>query len=146
MTHQQISDITFAALTIWREARGEMHLTKIAVMFSILNRVYRPCWWGTDVTSVLFKKWQYSSLTDPRDKQLTTWPKSDDPTWQECLEIACGVICGDTTFLNPVPGADSYYDDSISAPAWTTKARFVKKIGRISFYDVDLDYEANSNH
>jgi spore germination cell wall hydrolase CwlJ-like protein len=143
MTNQQTADITFSALTLWREARGESTLTKTAVMFSILNRVYRPCWWGTDVMSVVFKKWQYSSLTAPTDPQLTTWPKSSDSTWQECLEIARGVICGDTTFVNPVPGADSYFDDSIQAPNWTNKARFVRKLGRLSFYDVDFDYEQN---
>jgi hypothetical protein len=143
MTNKQISEITFAALTLWREARGESTLAKTAVMFSILNRVYQPCWWGTDLLTVLFKKWQYSSLTDPKDRQLTTWPRSDDPSWQECLEVARGVLENDPTYTNPVPYADSYFDDSIQAPNWTLKAKFVKKIGRLSFYDVDHDYEQN---
>jgi spore germination cell wall hydrolase CwlJ-like protein len=87
---------------------------------------------------VLFKRWQYSSLTDPRDPQLTTWPK-DDPVWGQCLYVADGVLNG--VFSNPVPGADSYHDISIPAPAWATPEMFVKQIGKLRFYNVDKDVE-----
>jgi len=42
---------------------------------------------------------------------------------------------------NPAPGADSYFDDSISPPKWATLETFVRKIGRLSFYNVDRDTE-----
>lgn len=87
---------------------------------------------------VLFKKWQYSSLTDPKDPQLTTWPK-DDTVWGHCLYVADGVLNG--VFSNPVPGADSYFDLSIPAPAWATPEMFVKQIGKLRFYNVDRDVE-----
>src|SRR6185295_16250998 len=68
-------EITLLALTIYREARGEPHEAQIAVAHTVKNRISKPGWWGTDIVSVLTKKWQYSSLTDPNDTQLTTWPK-----------------------------------------------------------------------
>ncbi len=138
---QLYADRTFLALALYREARGESHECKIAVACSIMNRVGRPSWWGKDVMSVLFKKWQYSSLTASKDPQLTTWPQSNDPVWQECLTIADQIFHGELT--DPVPGADSYYDISIPPPNWTKTARFVAQIGRIKFYDVDHDYETN---
>ena len=83
-----MTSFAFLALAIWREARGASMQAKIAVAYSILNRVERPSWWGNDVLSVLFKKWQYSSLTDPKDRQLTTWPSTSDPSWYDCLSVA----------------------------------------------------------
>lgn len=131
------ADIAFMALTIWREARGESVDGKTAVAYCILNRVSRPGWWGNDILSVVFKKWQFSSLTDPRDPQLTKWPLSNDPSWEESLAVAEGVISGG--FKNPVQGADSYYDISIDPPKWANDGIFVKQIGRLRFYDVDKE-------
>jgi N-acetylmuramoyl-L-alanine amidase len=140
-------EIVLMALTLWREARGESFTAKVAVAFSIKNRVDHPAWWGDDVISVLIKKWQYSSLTDPHDTQLTKWPTSKDPVFEECLNIAMGVMSG--TYSNPVPGADSYYDDSLQGearPKWAKENpdRFVGKYGRLNFYnlDRDVDHEA----
>ncbi|HBI15006.1 MAG TPA: hypothetical protein DDY20_05760 [Desulfobulbaceae bacterium] len=87
--------------------------------------------------SVVFKKWQFSSMTDPRDRQLTTWPATNDPSWRQCLSIACASIDGDLP--NPVPGADHYYDISIPPPKWAAAARFVSQIGKVRFYDLERD-------
>lgn len=132
----------YLALTIWREARGEARPGRVAVGHSILNRVSRPKWWGTTVPEVVTKKWQYSSLTDPHDPQLATWPLPSDPSWVECWIIAGGILDG--SIANPVPGADSYHDVSIEAPKWVASARHVATIGRLLFYDVDHDYEVSS--
>jgi spore germination cell wall hydrolase CwlJ-like protein len=127
------------ALTLWREARGESAECVTGVAFCILNRVLRKSWWGNSIYSVITKKWQFSSLTDPRDKQLALYPSEGSLDWQRCLMIADKVI--NREIENPVPGADSYFDISIGDPKWTKDARFVKQIGRIKFYDVDHDYE-----
>ena len=135
---QDYSEITFMALVIWREARGESMPGQIAVAHSIMNRVAKPCWWGKTVMEVLFKKWQYSSMTDPNDRQLTTWP-SNGPLWHQCLTIAHDVYYG--KMENPVVGADSYHDISIPSPKWATQVMFVRQIGRLKFFNVDRDYE-----
>ena len=133
-------EITFLALTAWREARGQSEECIAAVVHSIMNRVNRPKWWGDDILSVIFKKWQYSSTTDPKDKQLTTWPeKKPRVSWDKCMRIVEGVLNG--CIPNPAPGADSYFDDSIKPPYWAEPDKFVVKIGRVYFYDLDQDYE-----
>jgi len=132
---QNYSDKTFLALTVWREARGETKEVQAGIAHVVLNRVARPSWWGKDIMSVCFKKWQFSSLTDPNDRQLTTWPASSDPSWQQCLQVASDVVDG--IVKNPVPGADSYYDISIPAPKWATAEVFVSQIGRVRFYNLD---------
>ena len=132
-------DLVFLALVVWREARGESHECQVAVAHSILNRVQRPAWWGDSVLSVVTKKWQYSSMTDPRDVQLVKWPSPVDAAWPGCMEIARDVLAGAT--VNPVRGADGYYDVSIPPPKWATPDTFVRQIGRIRFYNLDHDTE-----
>lgn len=132
---QKSADLVFLALTAWREARGQSDLAVLAVCYSVLNRIAKPKWWGHDVQSVLFRRLQYSSLTDPHDRQLTTWPLADDPSWKRVLGVAALALSGDAQ--NPVPTADSYYDVSIPAPYWATPERFVAAIGDLRFYNVD---------
>jgi spore germination cell wall hydrolase CwlJ-like protein len=113
-------------------------MCKLAVAYSILNRVEKPSWWGSDIMSVVFKKWQYSSLTNPKDPQLTTWPEPGK-VWEDCLNA-----CNDAmnkTIPNPVPHADSYYDTSIPRPKWAIAESYVGSVGRMNFYNVDRDYE-----
>ena len=133
-----MDDKVFLALVVWREARGEEIDGQIAVAMSILNRVHKPCWWGKSLMEVIFKKWQYSSVTDPNDKQLTLWPVKNE-VWKQCLRVASDAIYG--VCKDPVPHADSYFDVSISAPKWATSDKFVKKIGRLNFYNIDMDTE-----
>src|SRR3990172_10413739 len=80
LTNATCTQTFYLALAIWREARGEPQLGRTAVGYSILNRVARPSWWGRTVDEVITKKWQYSSLTDPRDKQLPRWDQSGTNT------------------------------------------------------------------
>jgi len=134
----------FYCLDTWREARGEPDIAISAVAFSILNRVERPSWWGRTLMGVIRKKWQYSSMTAPGDPQLILYPTESDKSWQNVMVICRKVICG--MLVNPVKGADSYFDLSIKAPDWTKDARFVGQYGRLKFYDVDHDYEVEVTH
>ena len=137
-------EIVLLGLTLWREARGEPYEAKIAVAHTVKNRLDHPGWWGNDWISVLTKKWQYSSLTDPNDKQLTSWPKADEHVFEECLTIAERVVTG--MYNSPLKGIDSYFDDSLQGdlrPKWAREhpERFVGKIGRLNFYNMDCDIE-----
>lgn len=133
------ADVTFMALVMWREARGESTLAKLAVGHCIKNRVEHTKWWGESVMAVCFKKWQFSSMTDPNDVQLVTWPEEDDETWQECMRLAYGIH--KNMYDHPAPGADSYFDDSIAPPYWADEKKFVAQIGAFRFYDLDEDYQ-----
>jgi N-acetylmuramoyl-L-alanine amidase len=140
MDPRAASDLTFLALTVWREARAEVREGKLAVACSVLNRVERPTWWGHTLLEVVTKKWQYSSMTDPNDPQRTKWPTSYDRAWLECLEVAAAAL--GRYEPNPAPGADSYFAVSIPAPKWATPATFVRQIGAHRFYNLDRDVEA----
>lgn len=135
----------FLALALWREARGSSIEAKVAVAHSIMNRVEKPSWWGKTLSEVLGKRWQYSSLAAPNDPQLLLWPRPEDGSFQECLSVARAVI--GKTEDNPFPGADSYFDSSISAPKWAVASSFRGQVdsphgNTLMFYDVDHDWEA----
>jgi N-acetylmuramoyl-L-alanine amidase len=134
--------LTLLALVIWREARGAGTQAMTAVGCSIRNRVTRPAWWGKDYIAVITKKWQYSSIAAPADPQLIKYPQTGDLQFDQALLIAEWVLNG--TVANPMPGADSYFDDSIKPPKWATPETFVGKIGRISFYNLDKDTETEA--
>lgn len=122
------------ATILWREARGESFPGKVAVAYSVLERVAHPGWWGRDIVSVLTKPWQYSSATDPRDPQLIKWPQLTDPSYKECWDAATKAL--DKTADNPAPKANSYFDISIPPPAWATPDTFITKLGRLKFHRV----------
>jgi spore germination cell wall hydrolase CwlJ-like protein len=131
----QVKAAFFLALLIWRESRGEGAQGMTAVGCSVRDRVRNPGWWGNDYLSVIEKKWQYSSLTNPKDGQLTAFPPQGDPQFDFALDSAIGIIGG--WVRHPVAGADSYYDDSIPPPEWATPDKLVGKIGRLNFYNID---------
>jgi len=133
VTLQKQADVVFMALCLWREARGEKHAGKVAVAHSIMNRLKSPTW-GNTLMAVLFQRLQYSSLTYSSDPQLSLWPRDTDPSWEECLTIADGVIKG--RIDNPIQGADSYHDTSIKPPNWATPDNFIQQIGRLRFHKV----------
>lgn len=141
LLRKKCSDVTFLALCVWREARGQTRECQEAVAMCVMNRIEKPGWWGKDVVSVVFRKWQFSSLTDPKDRQLTKWP---DPSvagswkaWELALDIADRAIYGKID--HPAPGADSFWSDDIQSPYWANDENFVRKIGRISFHNVDME-------
>jgi spore germination cell wall hydrolase CwlJ-like protein len=141
--NEYVQDVFLLALVVWREARGEPKLGKIAVAYTIMNRYDRPSWWGSTPAEVIFKKWQYSSMTDPNDPQLKLLPSPYEKigwaTWQECLDVARDVY--ERSAPNPAPGADSYFADYIAAPKWADPKKFVVKIGHHSFFNLDSDHE-----
>lgn len=129
------------ALLVWREARGELYPAKLAVAFSVLNRVAHPKWWGTSLGAVIAKKWQYSSMAAPGDPNLIQYPLPQDVSFQDAMQAVNAVIT--RSAVNPVPGADSYYDVSIQAPTWAKPEQFVKQVGAFRFYNTDGDIPEN---
>jgi spore germination cell wall hydrolase CwlJ-like protein len=106
------------------------------------NRVDNPKWWGTTLAEVVCKKWQFSSMTDPKDHQLATWPTAADKEFAQALLVVDGVIW--KKLPAQFPGADSYYDISIPEPAWAWKSIFLGQEGRLRFYNTDGDHPDNS--
>ena len=113
-------DVCLLALLIWREARGEDYATKVAVAWSVRNRVLDPGkdWWGDTWVAVMTKPWQYTSLTAPGDPNLVKFPAGDDGSWLDSIKAAEAVYAG--ACPDPVGGATHYFDRSLDAnpPVW----------------------------
>ncbi len=120
------------ALVVWREASNQTVDAKLAVAWSIRNRVLAPGWWGTDWTTVITKRWQYSSMTAPNDPNLIRWPIPTDTSWQASLIAAEEAYTG--SVADPTGGAQSYYSVDIPPPNWTSEMTFTVQIGAMRFY------------
>ena len=135
-------DQTLLALVLWREARGELYLTKQAVAWSIRNRVKHPSWWGHTWWSVILFPWQYSSFNH-NDPNAVKWPVEDDPTWEDCLEIASMIGAEPPKVGDMTGGAVSYFDISLDThpPTWATDGSMTKTLdsGRLHFYKVNAE-------
>lgn len=127
------------ARAIFGEARGIGRRGKIAVGWSIKNRV-GDSRWGDNYYDVILREKQYSAfnktdknypfVTDP----LHTGNVSEEKSWRECYEIAGEVIDGELE--DPTGGANHYYSDYINSPYWTKsrQAEFKIKIDNTFFY------------
>lgn len=127
-----MGQLAMLALVVWREARNESDRTKLAVAYTAMHRVERPRGWGQGVLGVLFHPWAFSSVTDPRDVQLTRWP-SEGPVWDSCLRAAAAAMF--KLEADPVPGAVFYHSMTDKEPprAWGP-VEFITKLDAIWFF------------
>lgn len=126
-------DLILLAICLWREARGEMYETKVAVACTIRNRVNNPRWWGHSWNGVVLLPYQYSSFNHG-DPNATKWPVPTDPAWVDSLAIATGML--DNSIADTTQGATSYFDDSMAQnpPEWAATMTKTMTSGRINFY------------
>lgn len=128
------------ARAIFGEARNEIlsDNTRIAVGWSIRNRVDNPGWWGDSYHSVILKPKQYSAfrISDPNrpfvENPLHTGNFIDKKAWQNCYKIADQIIKREVQ--DPTNGANHYYDESIARPKWLTQENFMIKLDTIFFH------------
>lgn len=132
--NQQMWERALLALLLWREARGEDFDTIRAVAWSVRNRVNKPQWWGTDWTSVMEHRAQYSSMTILGDPNTVKWPLANDAKWHDCMDIANEVCNGG--LVDMAQGATSYFDRSLDTnpPDWSAKMKHVMDSGNFHFY------------
>lgn len=125
------SDYFMTALCLYREARGEGNSGMTSVACVIRNRTIKR---NTTPYAEVIKKLQFSSITDPKDQQLTTYPMEVDLAWQQAQLIAKNVLNNDIQDITQ--GATLYYDDSIPfPPSWNKiHTQDTVKIGRLNFF------------
>jgi spore germination cell wall hydrolase CwlJ-like protein len=121
------------ALVVWREVRNESEECKLAVAYVVKTRAERKhFWWGSDILGVIFAPYQFTSMTHPKDPQLTRWPR-ENAAWKSCLTAAADALFG--LKPNPVPSAEYYHDSTLpAAPKGWGAVRYLKRIDRIAFY------------
>jgi N-acetylmuramoyl-L-alanine amidase len=109
-------DLDILARTIYGESRGEPMQGKIAVAYSVINRVKAKSWFGDSISEVCKKKYQYSCWNekDPNKKKIE---KVTLDTWdfQLCYHAALSAGCG--LIADPTSGSTHYHTIHIS-PDW----------------------------
>ena len=138
----EMEDVVLPALCVWREARG-VPGAWLSVFCTIRDRVENPKWWGRTLLEVIGKRWQYSAMTAKGDPMLLKWPMECDTVdfraFQEIKDVVLtALICKP---VHPFPGADSYFDDRITRPAWATDKTFCGRIGPLEFHNTDFSAE-----
>jgi len=135
---EQEDDILLAML-VFGEARGESREAKIGVAHVAKNRADNPRWWGKTLKTVILKPYQFSCFlpNDPNAGKLLLPLKYESAeTWDECFEVATGVMAGEIP--DNTQTSDSYFDDSIRPPRWAEERHKTVKIGRLNFYRIEL--------
>jgi N-acetylmuramoyl-L-alanine amidase len=128
-----------AALTVAGEARGEPKLGKLAVANVIRNRVIRPHWWGTSISSVCLKEsngiHQFSCWNrgDPNSELLANLSTESD-IYQSAMDAVIDAFV--TLIPDPSNGADHYHVDHM-LPWWAKGKQPVSHIGRHIFYQLE---------
>jgi N-acetylmuramoyl-L-alanine amidase len=135
MTPENAYELILLALTIWREARGEVLDAKRGVACCVANRVAKPSWWGQDWVTVILKPFQFSSFNHD-DPNAVKWPQQNDTSWLASLEIADEVYNGHTQDVTA--GCTHYFDKSLDThtPTWATDGSMVHvtDLGNLRFY------------
>jgi len=133
------------ARAIWGEARNQNRTARIAVGWSIRNRVEDKRWKNT-YHEVILKYKQYSAFWEkpPRNHNLkalrdplwTTNNPEDHRKWRETYEVADLIIAG--AIEDYSERATFYHDISISEQEFfiriNLKLNFIKQIGKFRFY------------
>jgi spore germination cell wall hydrolase CwlJ-like protein len=107
-----MSDMGILALVCWREARGEGLLGKRAVACVVRNRIAANSFFGHDWHSVILKPYQFSSF-NANDPNADKWPEDNDPSWEDCCDVAQMVIDGAQDVTN---NALYYFSPPLTEP------------------------------
>ncbi len=122
------------ARTVYGEARGETLDGKIAVAWTVRNRVERPRWWGKTYNEVCLKPRQFSCWDDHNRLEMME-ADAADPVFADCLYAALGAITGH--IADPTDASTHYHASSIH-PGWARGHTSVATIGGHIFYN-DID-------
>ena len=126
------------ALTVWGEARGEGYDGRVAVAWSIRNRVHdgkQNSWWGEGYAGVCQRPWQFScwNKNDPNYAFMVGARAIPDDEHVQCRIIADQVIDGKVD--DPTSGATHYYATGMPVPpAWASGAKQTLRQGRHLFF------------
>lgn len=127
MTSLAYPDV-IAAVTIWREARGESRDAKRGVAWVIFNRTQDKRWPG-NAAAVCQQPKQFSCW-NPDDPNYAKWPAFMDDVFESCCDA------WDERGPDPTGGANHYHSfrDPADFPKWADPAKATVRIGAFTFY------------
>lgn len=108
MNLDRLSDAELLAWLAWGEAEAEEPVGQLAVMHTVLNRVAKARWWGSDVRSVILMPHQYDGLQRLKPLHAAT------PTPAHILPIAQLTLAGLT--VDPTFGATHFHRVDMADP------------------------------
>jgi len=125
------------ARVIYGEAGGVSKLAKIAVGWSIRNRVedfqHR---WGNNYYEVILQESQYDSFWNKETRQKVRVPPVDNKlekeAWQDSFKVARQVI--NNEIKDPTSGANHFYSTYIPKPSWAEEEKFTFSVDNFKFY------------
>lgn len=101
-----MTPLELLAWVAWGEAEGEPLAGQLAVMHSIMNRVAKPRWWGSNLQAVILHANQYDGLRRV--------PHNPGPPPTHFLTMAKLVLDGHT--IDPSLGSTHFYACYIPKP------------------------------
>ena len=108
----------YVSLCGWREARGEGEDGIRGVIHVIGNRV--KAWYRLERDPwhyAIFKKGQFTSMSDVNDPQYFLKPADNDPVWILCQRLAAEIVAGQD--VDNTGGALYYANlDNITPGGW----------------------------
>lgn len=131
-------DRAIAAYTVFCEASGEDHTTRLGVAYCIINRLAMAPHFGTTIAEVCLKRMQFSEWNadagDNANLLRAARCPDDDPVF-----VDCGQAVDQAEFQSvpdPTHGATHYFDTSLlnNPPAWSVGAIRTVQLGRLIFY------------
>jgi len=131
------TEVMLLARTIFGEARGRSEKLKIAIGFTVLNRMKVR---DQELREVVLDPSQYSCflrsdpnfslLKNPLSKKLTN---EDRAEWPKCFKLAEGLLVG--KFKDPTHGATHFHTEVVSGKyEWMNTMKSVGKIENTIFY------------
>lgn len=130
LTLAEVYPSVIAAITIWREARGESFDAQRGVAWVIYNRMNDPTMrWPRDATGVCQQRFQFSCWLDG-DPNFYKFPHVREDSFVSCCR-AWEEMGDDLT-----KGANHYhsFSDPDNFPKWADVSKVTTKIGAFTFY------------
>ena len=121
--------VSLLALAIWREARGESFLGKIAVAEVVKERVESKRW-PAKYEDVILQPWQFSAF-NKNDPNAFKFPNPETHEWKESYYAAYDTYFGDNSGV--AKGANHYVVKGVN-PFWAVGHEPVVVIGQHEFY------------
>lgn len=132
-----VDEPLWIALTVWQEAAGEPWEGKLAVAWSIVNRM-RDGRWPSSASDVVFQPLQFSAWNaDSPTRMRLDEIRPDNPVWADCYKAACAAYFGLSG--DPTRGANHYLNAQVvlsasgRLPSWYSEDKVTASIGRHRF-------------
>ena len=129
-------EIEILAKTIYGEARKETHDVRLAIAWTILNRVRSKNWRGESVVDVCQYPFDYPSWH--KEKELLLSLKKENGDKQYLLIYQMIESLADGKYTDPTNGCTTYCLHTKRMPKWTVPLEAEVKIGRYLFFKLNV--------